>query len=280
MYGVSPAWFVARYGSNFTVEQSIRDFKVIKSAGFDSVQLELFFEDKLSEWSDSSVSSIISSLNDADLKVSQFVAHYLNEAFSTKEKMFTRWGFETFKKTIKILKTMQVTDLITVPVGKFIDNEISASDYDKIDAEYAAMLSEITGICEDNGFRAAVEIIPFSIMGNINGFMRYRDYYGINGLNLCLDTKHSLFTRDNISYYIKLLGNSIVSTHLCDNKEIVNESGVPGSGSIDWDSTFDALNAINYKGSYDLEIICPAEKSEQIYKDGLTYIKQKRRRHK
>ena len=58
-----------------------------------------------------------------------------------------------------------------------------------------------------------------------------------------LDTFHAHIEEKNVGDAIRRAGSRIAHVHISEN-----DRGVPGSGSVAWDSTFDALREIGYDG--------------------------------
>ena len=58
-----------------------------------------------------------------------------------------------------------------------------------------------------------------------------------------LDTFHAHIEEKDPAAAIRRAGSRIAHVHISEN-----DRGVPGTGSVAWDSTFDALQAIGYDG--------------------------------
>lgn len=275
MIGVSPAWFVSRYGTHFTMEECRADLPVLRSLSLDAVQLELFYEEKFEEWDGETLKKIADELHTQELVVSQCVAHFMNSAFSTKSMLAGEWGIRTYGMLLEKTARFFDTDLVTVPIGPFtgsLPDAISAERLWQLAKEKLIRLAKMTS---ESGFTMALEILPGSLVGNIHGFLRMVSCEELSGVGLCLDTKHSHFVREESSFGILSAGNRIVSTHLCDNDTSENRSDAPGKGTINWNKVFSALFETGYNGSYDLEIIATAESTEEVYAQARDFVKQK-----
>ncbi len=91
----------------------------------------------------------------------------------------------------------------------------------------------------------------------VEGFMPLYEKYG-DTFAVCVDTGHTNLTvkfgcppAEDI---IKSLGNHVCALHLHDNNGLKDQHKIPGTGDINWDAVFSALDEINYKGVYNLEI--------------------------
>lgn len=75
---------------------------------------------------------------------------------------------------------------------------------------------------------------------------------------MCVDTGH---THEAESFwvpppeeYIRILGKDVTLLHLHDNSGHWDDHQLPGQGTIQWGKVFDALDEIDYRGTYNLEL--------------------------
>jgi sugar phosphate isomerase/epimerase len=274
MYGVSPAWFISRFGNKFSVKEMISDFKNIKNLGFNNVQLEVFHEEKASEWTSKNIELLNLELENQKLKSEQFVAHYMLGGFITPKRILSDIGEETYKELISKIRNIADIKRICVPMpGLICDEVLSFGEAKKIKLEALNKLKRLCDITNDNGLEFCVEIMPYSFLGGLTGFIEAKEK--INNLNLCLDVKHAYFSRENFDYILPQLEGSIVSTHLCDNFGIENTCNRPGKGNVMWEELLLLLNKIRYKGTYDLEIIAAPHEVFSEYKFGKDFVEKK-----
>ena len=100
--------------------------------------------------------------------------------------------------------------------------------------------------------------------GNINEFIKSFNRVRAIGdnadwLTTCVDTGHSnKATRYNVNLspadVIRLLGPNVSALHLNDNDTLTDQHKIPMTGTIDWNDVFDALDEINYQGTYNMEL--------------------------
>ena len=103
-------------------------------------------------------------------------------------------------------------------------------------AEYAAGL----------GVVLAEEVVNRFEIYHINTLdqgIRLVDEVGHPSCRLHLDTFHAHIEEKNTADAIRRAGKRIAHVHISEN-----DRGVPGSGSVAWDATFDALRDIGYDG--------------------------------
>ena len=80
-----------------------------------------------------------------------------------------------------------------------------------------------------------------------------------SSLVMCADTGHSnkaMRFNDNPTpaNVIRMLGSDIKCLHLNDNDTFKDQHKIPGTGCIDWNDVFDALDEIGYDGVYNMEL--------------------------
>ena len=93
LIGVSPAYFISRFGNRFTPEKVAAGLKNLAETGFQGFQLEVFHPETLETWVHSGAALVRRAAADLGLKATQFVAHFMMEAFSNREKLFSDCGY-------------------------------------------------------------------------------------------------------------------------------------------------------------------------------------------
>ncbi len=103
------------------------------------------------------------------------------------------------------------------------------------------------------------------------------------------DTFHANIEERDPVAALRKLGKHLGHVHTCEN-----DRGIPGTGHIDWDGTFKALKAIQYRGWLTIESFVPAIKElaaaaaiwrplakdgDELAKKGLAFLKRKVRQH-
>ncbi len=148
---------------------------------------------------------------------------------------------------------------------------------------------------KENGVKLVTETFGSSARyGCIDFFGNYKNF--IDGLNkikevypeisVCVDTGHTNLTlqfgEPEVSEVIKNLGKNISCLHLHDNSGLKDEHKVLGSGNIDWEKVFTALDEIGYKGVYNLELACTHYGEEFVFEElsyGVKTLKQLLKNH-
>ncbi len=275
MSGVSPAYFISRFTDRFTPEQVASSLRDLKAGGFDAFQLEVYHDDTLPAWLGGGADRVLAASRDQNLAASQFVAHFLLEAFRTPDRIRSEYGRDEIRKVIDIVSRFDECRLVTVPLpalgfdrGELENRAAWDALYGRTVEKIAAMLETVTGA----GMRMALEIMPGSIAYGTMGFLDIRDRIGSAELGYNFDTGHALARKENVLAIPAMLQGMIFGTHLCDNFGNENLSLRPGEGAIDWNRLIPSLEAAGYRGSWDIEIVCPADTADAVYRSGRQFI--------
>ena len=211
--GVSPAYFVSKYGTGFGCIEVMLELPVLKSLGFETVQFEIFDKAKIDSWK-GGIEFALKAAAESGITVSAFVAHYIG-ALEDDE------AIEEFESVLDLIKPIDLKVPVAVPV---LPGGITAS-------AVAAMLEA----ADKNGRRLALEIVPGSAAGTYSTFLNDEPWKSLcNSSDVLLDTGHANVTGENIPELIKELGSRLMVLHLSDNNGVENLSLKPGDGNIDW----------------------------------------------
>lgn len=75
---------------------------------------------------------------------------------------------------------------------------------------------------------------------------------------ICVDTGHSnhaaRFGNPPPQEIIRRAGEHLVCLHMHDNDGRTDQHKIPKTGTIDWNAVFDALDAVGYRGIYNMEL--------------------------
>jgi sugar phosphate isomerase/epimerase len=273
MIGVSPAYFISRFGNRFTPPQIAGDLETLVKTGFEGFQLEVFHSETLTEWMSEGAFAVRDRSRDLGLRASQFVAHFMLQDFADPQRLVSNGAIEQMKRVLDIVDHFDECRIITVPLPAFECRMPSfADDYADLFERCAGKVSRLLAMVEDAGRRMALEVLPGAIVGGIDGFLRLCEHLGSETLGFNFDTGHARASKENLHLIPAKLGPRILGTHLCDNFGNENLSLRPGAGSIDWPRLVDDLKACGYKGPWDIEIICKPEEAEIEYGSGRIFI--------
>jgi len=273
MSGVSPAYFISRFGNGFTPQQVAGDLKTLAKMGFEGFQLEVFHGETLMEWESEGAFAVRDRSRDLGLRASQFVAHFMLQDFADPQRLVSNEAIEHMKTVLDIVDHFDECRVVTVPLPAFGCRTPSfVGDYKDLFERCAAKVSRLLAMVEDAGRRMALEILPGAIVGGIDGFLRLCEHLNSDTLGLNFDTGHAMACKENLYLIPAKLGSRLLGTHLCDNFGNENLSLRPGAGSIDWLPLLTALKNCGYTGPWDIEIICKPGDAEIEYGSGRNFI--------
>lgn len=271
--GVSPAYFISCFGNRFTPEEIAEGLRQVAEIGFQGFQLEVFHREALGSWLDSGAGLVRQASSALGLQATQFVAHFMMEAFADPDSLLSSSGIDEMKNVLEVVGPFEECHIVTVPLGAFEASTVPGrKEYrnwmDRCEDKIGRMLDLVEGA----GRRMAIEILPSAIVGGIDGFIRLCERLGTASLGLNFDTGHAWAAKENLYIIPAKLGRQIVGTHLCDNFGNENLSLRPGAGSIDWPRLIKTIQASGYDGAFDIEIICPPDRARDEYSKARTYI--------
>jgi sugar phosphate isomerase/epimerase len=273
LIGVSPAYFISRYSDRFTPAEVVDGLAAVAQLGCKGFQLEVYHREMLGQWLNGGAQRVRQRSLDLDLAATQFVAHFMMNAFADRQSLNSNSEPDDMQIVLEIVSRFNECRTITVPLGAFEPGPTcGGDDYRMFFERSTAKIGCLLEMVEKSGCRIALEIMPAAIIGGIDGFLRLCEQLGTDTLGLNFDSGHAWAAKENLYLIPAKLGQRILGTHLCDNFGHENLSLRPGAGSIDWPRIINALQAVEYTGSYDLEIICRPAEVNQEYGKGYAFI--------
>lgn len=88
------------------------------------------------------------------------------------------------------------------------------------------------------------------LINTVDQARSYIEHTGSSNIGICLDTFHANIEEVSISSAIKASGSLLVHLHCA-----ANHRGIPGTGSVDWESVFDAIRDQQYGGWCIVEVV-------------------------
>lgn len=271
--GVSPAYFISHFGNRFKPEEVAESLRELAHIGFQGFQIEVFHRETLESWVRSGAALVREASQDLGLKAGQFVAHFMLQAFANGEALFSDAGIREMDSVMAIVTQYEECGIVTVPLGAFEAPPIPRpEDYRRFFDRCVEKVGALLAVVEGAGRQMALEILPSAVIGGIDGFMRLCERLGTQSLGLNFDTGHAWAAKESLYLIPAKLGRQIIGTHLCDNFGHDNLSMRPGAGSIDWPRLIRTLRASDYRGAFDIEIICGPEQAREEYSKARTFI--------
>ncbi len=263
--GVSPAYFISRYGESFSPRNVADGLALLKQLGYDTFQLEVFDPATLDEWAESGADMVAAEARRLGLAASQFVAHFLLHGFVDAEAAAPGTELEAAEKIVKICSRFQECRVVTLPMGPFRPERMEGFRYDAARRKIGARLGALAQRFEASGLLTAVELIPGGFLTGTDGLAGLLSELSPLRIGYNFDTGHANACKENVAIVPYRLEGRLYGTHLCDNSGNENLSLCPSEGNIDWDGVFKALNATGYTGSLDVEIRCEPGQTEEKY---------------
>ncbi len=93
-----------------------------------------------------------------------------------------------------------------------------------------------------------------SLITGTDSFINFSQAVNCDNLKFNLDTANQYYFRDNLPLSVLRLADKINYIHISDNGGSRVEHLVPGTGLINWNSFFNALRQIGYKGHFALDV--------------------------
>jgi sugar phosphate isomerase/epimerase len=275
-FGVSPAYFFSRFTTDFTVEEIASALPDVRMLGFKGFQLEIYHPHRIQEWKEKGP-LLAKAAQKEGLIPTQFVAHFLLHSFDSETSLFSEFGKNEIRDVMDILKVFPQCRILTVPIPAFQVDPLrtySKEDYRKLHQALLQKLDYMLKIVTSEGIRMALEIVPASLVGGIAGFLQICSELKTDLLGYNFDTGHAYSSKEILALIPAQLNGRIYGTHLKDTFGVGNAAFAPGSGSISWPDLVQNLQRSGYQGSWDLEIVCPAEKVEEEYRRGLSFLQE------
>jgi sugar phosphate isomerase/epimerase len=273
LIGVSPAYFISRFSDRFSAKQVAQGLEAVAAMGFGGFQPEVFHREALSDWQQGGAALVAGRSEALGLRATQFVAHFMLNTFSAPQSMETDTTPEDMQIVLDIVKHFNDCRIITIPLGAFEpDRSDTAGDARSNFQRFQDTIGHLAEMTAATGVRLALEIMPGSVIGGIDGYLRLCNDLGPDAPGLNFDTGHAWVAGEDILRIPERVGKQILGTHLCDNFGQANLSLRPGAGSIAWPQLVPALAAAGYDGAWDMEIICPPERCREEYERARDFI--------
>lgn len=275
MFGVSPAYFISRFSDRFTCGDIARSLPDIRASGFEMFQPEVFHAADLDSWRRGGATLIGWAARASGLGTSQTVGHCLLHAFETPEALASDFGIVETEMLLEGMQRLTHCDVLTVAIPPFRPDDavqLTAGAWAGCRARFAQKIGRMLELAERAGCRLALEVLPGSLVGGTEGFLRLHAELGSDALGYNFDTGNAWAAREWVPLLPAQLGRRIFGTHLKDNTH--DERALrPGEGSIPWRATLAALGASGYTGSLDVELRCDAERAVCEYEQALDFLR-------
>ncbi len=240
-------------------------YNTLKQIGYNAVDFSFLYADKRDEiLLDSYETAVLEKfqyIQNAQLKVSQTHLTYYPAHFKPLESFeeFEEYMFPLLKKEIEL--TAKLNCKIAV-AHLYFEESLENSRRANI-----RLIEKLLPVLEKNGVILAIENIYGPTCSDVHlstadDLLFYINHFKSDYIKVCLDTGHAISQGENPAEMVEQLGDSVVALHVHSNvykKDL--HSPLWLSGWVNWREFFDALESVNYSGTFNLEISAPKELS-------------------
>ena len=254
--GVHSATFVEDWS------EDIRPYiKKCYEAGYKSIEVSLLGQDKMK------AREIGHLANELNVEITCTTGLSVNEDITSFDNKIRLNGEKKLVEAIELTSLMNSSMLSgVVHCAWGISKEKGANKDIKFENS-ANSLTKITNALEVNNIKLGIEPLnryETDFINTVDEGLHLCSLINHSNVGLLLDVYHMNIEEKNISSSIKRAKNKLFHFHVAEN-----DRGIPGSGTLDFDSIFETLKEINYSGNVTLEMFIQANK--QTSKDLFTW---------
>jgi sugar phosphate isomerase/epimerase len=93
-----------------------------------------------------------------------------------------------------------------------------------------------------------------ALVNSTDAFLLFAEAVKRDNLRFNLDTANQFFLKDHLPLSLIRLRDHLDYIHVSDNRGTKVEHLVPGEGEIDWDSFFETLDRIGFRGKFGIDV--------------------------
>ena len=270
-YGVSPAFFISQWGTQFSPADICASLPVIRELGFTDFQPEIYTAESLEDWRGGGAAEVVRTAAEQGIRATVFVAHFLMEHFASAAALASEADLPLLDRALDIAGAFPDGRVFSVPMAPFqLGAATGSNDVEALlEAKVRMYLDRVTRA----GFSLSFELLPGNVLGSFDGFLRLASAIGSPRFGVLLDTGHAWAMREAVELLPLRLAGRVFGVHLKDNDGTANLLLVPGAGRLNWQLLLNNLLASGYAGSLDLEIGCPPGRVRTEYAGGLHFLK-------
>jgi sugar phosphate isomerase/epimerase len=171
---------------------------------------------------------------------------------------------------IRLAKKIGAKTLSTEPGGP-MSASANPSDLEKI---FSIGLAKVAKVAEEEDVLVLVEPEPGLLLENSRQFKRFMKNISSNHVGLNFDIGHFYCVNEDPAKLVYELSDYIRHFHLADiASDRVHNHLIPGKGSIDFCSVFDAMDDIGYNAFVTVELYPYQEKPVEAAKEAYNYLR-------
>jgi len=171
---------------------------------------------------------------------------------------------------IRLAKKIGAKTLSTEPGGP-MSASANPSDLEKI---FSIGLAKVAKVAEEEDVLVLVEPEPGLLLENSRQFKRFMKNISSNHVGLNFDIGHFYCVNEDPAKLVYELSDYIRHFHLADiASDRVHNHLIPGKGSIDFCSVFDAMDDIGYNAFVTVELYPYQENPVEAAKEAYNYLR-------
>ncbi|WP_372934412.1 sugar phosphate isomerase/epimerase family protein [Mariniphaga sediminis] len=285
---------ITKYGYPPAAENTLAHIEEMLNLGFSSIELEGIREQHLLQVYNLRF-DIKKKLAAHQLEVPYFCA--VLPGLSSADAVERKKNLELFEKGCEIARLIGAKGVLDnaplppyqfpkdIPVVRHYDEKVLQSAQFPQHLNWSKYWDELTDTIKTACQIAAAKGLTFQmhpclgvLSATTDAFLYFSDAVKADNLRFNLDTANQFFVKDNLALSLLRLKDRIDYIHVSDNRGLKVEHLPIGNGEIHWDSFFETIDKMNYKGYFGLDI--GGDESnisdlDQAYKTSAAYIEKR-----
>jgi len=257
----------------YTLEQSILS---INSAGYQAVELMCDIPHAFPPVSKKTITLIKDTLRKKKMKISNLngfmmsaIGDFHHPSWIERNLAERQKRVEHTINCLKLAKDLGAKTVSTEPGGPL--DGISEKKGLEL---FKAGIEEVLPVAEKTRVKLLIEPEPELLLENSRQFLEFISQFDTKYLGLNFDIGHFYCVNEDPAKLILSLKDYISHIHLEDiSKTRIHKHLIPGTGSINFQSIFDALDMIDYKGFVTVELYPYQDDPEHAARKTMEFLK-------
>ena len=257
----------------YTLEQSILS---INSAGYQAVELMCDIPHAFPPVSKKTITLIKDTLRKKKMKISNLngfmmsaIGDFHHPSWIERNLAERQKRVEHTINRLKLAKDLGAKTVSTEPGGPL--DGISEKKGLEL---FKAGIEEVLPVAEKTRVKLLIEPEPELLLENSRQFLEFISQFDTKYLGLNFDIGHFYCVNEDPAKLILSLKDYISHIHLEDiSKTRIHKHLIPGTGSINFQSIFDALDMIDYKGFVTVELYPYQDDPEHAARKTMEFLK-------
>ncbi|MEJ2634350.1 MAG: sugar phosphate isomerase/epimerase [Calditrichia bacterium] len=290
-------YVISKYGYPPPAENTVPYLREMKALGFRAIELEGIRREHLLKMYELRY-EIRDTLKELDLTVPYFCV--VLPGLSSPDPKIRDENLVLFEKGCEIAELIGARGVLDnaplppyqfpedIPIVRHYDEDVLLAarfpgelEWRKYWVELVSTYRNACTIAEDKNLNYQMHPCMGVLSATTDAFLYFHDAVGKDNLRFNLDTANQFVMKDNLALSLLRLADYIDYIHLSDNRGVKVEHLRPGEGVIGWDTFFETLDRIGFKGHIGLDI--GGEESgmkniEQVYQDAARWVENRRPR--